>query len=53
VCEALGGVVEEVNGAILVAGGCQSAVGGDVDAEGEGAFGFVAGEFGCGSLVLR
>ena len=45
--EALGAVVEEVEGAVLVAGGCEATVGGDVDAEGEGAFGFVAGEGWC------
>ena len=42
--EALGAVVEEVEGAVLVAGSCEDAVGGDVHAEGEGAFGFVGGE---------
>jgi hypothetical protein len=51
--EAAGGVVEEVDGAVLVAGGRHVAVGGEVDGEREGAFGFVGGELGCGGVGER
>ena len=43
VCEPPRRVVEEVQGAVLVARGGEVAVGGDVDREGEGAFRFVGG----------
>ena len=53
VSEALGAVVEDVDAAVLVAGGCHCAVGGEVDGEAEGTFGFVLGDSLGGCLVVR